>query len=68
MKTYKIPVIWSCYGFVNIQAENLEEAIELAEEAPLPDGDYIDDSFEIDLEGIPVHNDKATAEEFDNLY
>ena len=59
LKTYKIPVIWQVVGLMNIEANSLEEAIEKAQApgTPLPrDGNYIEDSFEIDLEGIPYHN------------
>ena len=57
MKTYKIPVIWQATAIMKIEAESLEKAIKKAHDAPLPtDGNYIDDSFEIDLEGIPYHN------------
>lgn len=57
MKTYNIPVIWQCSAVIPIQADSLEEAIKLAHDAPLPtNGEYIDDSFEVDEEGIPFHN------------
>lgn len=57
MKTWKIPVAWQMYGFVRVEAHTLEEAFEIAAapETPLPDGDYVDDSFEIggyDLETV----------------
>ena len=62
-KTYKIPVMWSekVYevavswtetGIVPIRANNLEAAIEKAEKTiddiSLPEGDYLDESFQID--------------------
>jgi hypothetical protein len=40
------------YGVVRIEAESLEEAMEKALEGKLPDGDYIDGSFELDNEEI----------------
>lgn len=55
IKTYKIPVIWHSYGIVKVEAESLESAIELAEEGGLPDGEYIDGSFEVDIEGISLY-------------
>ena len=60
MKTYKIPVSWQVYGTVNIEAENIEEAIELAggDEIPLPEGDYIDGSWEVDGELAYDMNDE----------
>ena len=57
MKTYKIPVIWQMAGFCTIKAESLEDAIEEAQDEPLPsDSSYIEDSFEVDLEGAEIHN------------
>lgn len=47
-KVYKIPVTWSCWGTMKIEAENLEQALELAQEKELPTGHYLDDSFEVD--------------------
>ena len=31
MKTYKIPCVWEVYGHLEIEAESLEDAIEIAE-------------------------------------
>lgn len=47
---YKIPVSWECYGYVNIEANNLEEAINKAwkDNIPLPEGEYVDDSWRVD--------------------
>ena len=48
-KTYKIPVSWEVYGSVEIDAESVEEAInifdEQSDDIPLPEGNYIDGSF-----------------------
>ena len=35
---------------MEIYAENLDEAIQKAEEAMLPEGEYIDSSFEVNTE------------------
>ena len=50
MKLYKIPVMWQMYGYMDIEAETLDEAKEEAYSflQPLPDGDYMDGSFEVD--------------------
>ena len=49
MKTYRVPVVWSMMGFVEVEAESLSEAQREAMNAPLPeDGSYLEDSFEID--------------------
>lgn len=49
---YKIPVSWQCYGYVRIEANNLEEAINKAwsYDIPLPKGEYVDASWEVDEE------------------
>ena len=54
MKTYKIPVTWREYGYVMIEAESKEAAIELAHDADLPsdNSEYLEDSFEIDYDAI----------------
>jgi hypothetical protein len=55
MKTYKIGCLWTCYGYVEVEANSLEEAIKTAEENidyfELPtDWEYADGSFELDLD------------------
>ena len=55
MKTFKFGVSWEMYGYVEVEAETLEEAIAIAkateDEMDLPtDGDYVDDSFEVDYD------------------
>jgi hypothetical protein len=53
MKTYKLPVLWQMYGYVEVTAESLEDAIDIAEnESNLPEGDYIEASFEVDYGAI----------------
>ena len=47
MKTWRIPVTWSMCGFVSIDADTLEEAMDIARDddnfLPLPsEADYID--------------------------
>jgi len=54
-KVFKIPVSWSVYGEVAIEAKTLQQAIEIfkieEEMLPLPlDNEYIDGSFHIDDE------------------
>ena len=53
---FKIPVEWSVYSFVEIEAESIEEAVkifdETEEEIPLPtEAEYIEGSFQRALEG-----------------
>ena len=53
MKTYKIPVVWQMYGYVEVEADSMSEATLVAMDAPLPiDGDYVEGSFEVDESGI----------------
>jgi hypothetical protein len=60
MKIYKIAYQYTTYGTINIQAESLEAAKELALEASVNnEGNehYLDQSFEIDEEGTALYND-----------
>jgi len=58
----RIPCLWQVYGVVQVEvvaldASSLAQAItQVVEQSPLPDGRYIDDSFEIDWGGIPYEN------------
>lgn len=52
MKTeFKIPVEWSVFGVVKIEANSIDEALEYfnenIDEISLPEGDYIDNSFKL---------------------
>lgn len=54
MKTWRIPVIWQEYGVVKVEANTLEEAMEIARDddgvIPLPEGNFIDGSWEVDCD------------------
>jgi hypothetical protein len=54
MKTWKIPVTWEMYGYVEVEAPTLDNAIEIAwddnDEIPLPEGDYINGSWRVEDE------------------
>lgn len=53
MKTYRVPVVWQMYGYVEVEVGSMSEVIPEALAAPLPeDGSYIEGSFEVDVEGI----------------
>ena len=55
MQKYKIPCVWEVYGYIEIEAETLQDAIELAEQddRPLPkESSYIEGSFWVDYDGI----------------
>ena len=50
LKEYRIPCSWGLYGILYVEAESVEQAKLLADEEPLPSGDYMDGSWEIDEE------------------
>jgi len=58
MKTFKIPVEWAVFGVVEIEAETLEEAIKKVDEdndeIPLPEGDYIDGSWQVNKDSCLI--------------
>ena len=60
-KTFIIPCSWQMCGTYHIQAETLEQALQIADDSPLPkeyDSSFIDGSFEIDHDMIPFYNSK----------
>lgn len=57
MKKFKIPVSWEMYGYIEVEANSVEEAIEIFDQKEqsaypygLPDGCYVDASFERELD------------------
>lgn len=59
MKVFKVPVVWSMMGYVDVEADDAEEAMVYAKEHKdefhLPyNGEYVDDSFEVDEEGTAL--------------
>ena len=59
MKTYKIGVVWQMYGYVEVKANSLAEAIHIVNStdfcAPPENGEYIKDSFRVDVEGSALN-------------
>ena len=51
-KSYKIPIEWKVRGYYHFHASSLEEAIEIAKDDPLPFGNYLEESDQLDWEGI----------------
>ena len=53
-REFKIPCEWAMYGVLRIEAKDIEEALKLteleAETCSLPEGEYIDGSFELNLD------------------
>ena len=50
MSSFRIPLVWQMYGHVNVEADTLDDAIEyaLGPDCPLPEGEYVDDSIQVD--------------------
>jgi hypothetical protein len=54
---FNIPLIWSVFSLEHIEADTLEEAVAIAFNSPQNDGEYIDDSLYLDIDGLSIHND-----------
>ena len=53
MKTYRIPVYWTMYDTMEVEADSLKEAINLAIDVlPLPEGEFVDGSFTVEMETL----------------
>ena len=54
-KIYKIPCSWVMSGTVEIEAESLEKALEIAEDSDLPEqGEFVEGSYKVDHEMIAI--------------
>jgi len=53
-KEWIIPVTWECFGTVAVKAETLEKAMKIAKDEagdiPLPEGNYVDSSWQLSCE------------------
>jgi len=51
-KIYKVGVSWEMYGYLEIEADSYEEALEAAEadDVELPEGDYLEGSWQVDYD------------------
>jgi len=49
-RQYRVPCTWENYGILYVEAESAEQARIIADEMPLPSGDYVDGSWEINEE------------------
>ena len=78
MKSWEVPVTWEMCGMVTVQADTLEEAVEIARDEdgkiPFPDGAYyVDGSWDLSYDDVEeireIHNggqpDEITEEESD---
>lgn len=71
MKDYWIiPCIWQEAGTFTVNKSEyptIEAAIEkLHESGDIPEGEYIGDSFEIDMEGVKIHNPELENDFYQN--
>lgn len=61
MKKFKIPVDWSMCADVEVQANSLQEAIDIVQlqwaELPM-EGEYIDSSFQVNIDCAYQMNDE----------
>ena len=48
MAQFKIGVAWQMFGKLVIDADSFEEALNKAQNEPLPEGTYVEDSFEVE--------------------
>lgn len=62
IKEFNIPVTWEAWALIKVNATCLEKAVEKAYNSALPQGEYIEDSFRVDHEGIPIYNETLTED------
>jgi hypothetical protein len=68
MKEYTIPVVWTVTGRMKIKSESLAAALLVADASPLPENaSYMDDSFEVDYDGVRYLNPNLSDEDKDEL-
>lgn len=66
MQTYRIPCHWEVYGYMDVEADSIQEAIKIAEDesSNLPtESSYIQGSFMVDYDGIDYGVDEQSAEQ-----
>ena len=65
----KVPVSWSSFGFIEVEAKTLAEAAEIARSdmakdgIGLPEGEFIKGSYEVDDEAMDVFQSDAVNEQ-----
>ncbi len=67
--TYKIPVYWTMFDTMYVEADSLKEAIEKAIDImPLPDGDYVDGSFTVEMDTLnQIYPEEIRQEKINEL-
>ena len=64
MKKFKVAVQWMMTATIEVEAEDIEDAIDIAADADLPEGEFLEDSFEVCDE--MTHELNADDEDSDN--
>ena len=71
-KKYRIPVSWEMMGWIEVEADSLQDAVShcYGSECPLPEGDYIDGTFKVDNEDGQILAEDYPEEtiDFNNVY
>ena len=61
---YKIPVYWTMASTMHVEADSLKEAVSKAIDImPLPEGDYVDGSFTVEMETLNYHYPEEIRDE-----
>ena len=59
MKKFRIPCYWEMYAIVDVEAESIEDAIDIVDEMNLPEnGEYVQASFAIDETALDLYNEE----------
>ena len=63
-KNYEIPCSWQMYAWANVEANSFDEAVEFVEsdEFPLPEGSYVEGSFELDHDMVDFQRETEREE------
>jgi hypothetical protein len=60
MQEFEIPIIYTMTGTYKIRAKSLAEALIIANNRPLPDGDFLE--YKFDIPGIAERNGVEASE------
>ena len=66
---YKIPVYWTMFDTMYVEADSLKEAVNKAIDImPLPEGDYVDGSFTVEMETLnEIYPEEIRDEKINDL-
>lgn len=60
-KKFIVPCYWEIYANVEVEAKDIEEAVMIVDDGPLPEnGSYVTDSFHVDHEVIESYNEEGS--------